>query len=94
MASVCLAALARLLLLALLLSRGTCSIITFTGNVVADFSSGDAGVYVAQGSQSSHPTFYGASTGWSMNDVRFAYDITTDTAFFGAWAGWGPDRDK
>ena len=55
--------------------------IVFTGDVVNDFPDTRAGVVVTPGIVPGG----GRASGWSIVDVRFAYDADTDTAYFGAW---------
>ena len=72
--------------------------VQFTGRVDVDFPVGP-GVFVATDATSDvsfpHPASpldpYGPRvddpTGWNINDVRFAYDSVTDTAYFGKRCG-------
>ena len=53
--------------------------IVFTGNVPNDFQLTDPTVFLVT---SSGPLLVGP-TGWQLYDMRWAYDSTTDTAYFG-----------
>ena len=53
--------------------------IVFTGNVSVDFLPTDPTVLLITGNA---PVLVGP-TGWQLYDMRWAYDSTTDTAYFG-----------
>jgi hypothetical protein len=64
-------------------------IITFTGDVTVDFDpSTNPSVFVV--TDSKPPITYTMSngtvvrSGWDIVDIRYAYDLDSDTAFFGA----------
>ena len=59
--------------------------ITFTGDVVADFPASNPDVFVT-GPSTTTIEFEGNRGGWQIDDVRYAYDFATDTAFFGAYS--------
>ncbi len=67
-------------------------VITFTGNATTDFVGTD--VFMALDSTTDLQWVAGASiqqTGWNIHDIRYHYDVDTDTAFFGGfgWEGYG-----
>jgi hypothetical protein len=66
-------------------SMATARIITFTGNVATDFQGSD--VFIATDSPTDVQWVAGAfgiqQTGWNIHDIRYHYDVDTDTAFFG-----------
>jgi hypothetical protein len=53
---------------------------TFTGDVVVDFPIGP-GVFQAVDAVGDVASNF--PTGWDITDVRFAYDLASDTAYFG-----------
>ena len=57
--------------------------IVFTGNVSVDFLPTDPTVLLITGNA---PVLVGP-TGWQLYDMRWAYDSTTDTAYFGKRRG-------
>jgi hypothetical protein len=65
-------------------------VITFTGSVPADFPSGP-GVFISTDGAGDVAFTQGnvsGPTGWDILDVRFAYDVVSDTAYFGGWWEW------
>ncbi len=68
------------------LPRACPLVITFTGNVTKDFPSGP-GVFIATDLVGDAPFPHADGTtspsGWDLADVRYSYDINTDTAYFG-----------
>jgi hypothetical protein len=65
----------------------TARVITFTGDAEADFVKDADGVFVFADDFGPGVDVIVAAgltqTGWDLKDVRFAYDLGTDTAFFG-----------
>ena len=59
-------------------------VISFTGNVTRDFPVGP-GVFVATDVVRDVQLSSATPSGWDINDVRFSYDATSDTAYFGEW---------
>ena len=57
------------------------SVITFTGNVANDFPSSDPSVFIA--TDNIVIDYNGSPAGWQMTDVRYSYDLASDTAYFG-----------
>ena len=61
--------------------------VTFTGDVEVDFPASDPSVFVSV--DSSSPIIYNnsgiiQSSGWDIRDIRYSYDLDSDTAYFGA----------
>ena len=64
--------------------------VTMTGDVAADFPVPHPGVFEIV--DTNPPIlFIGGPTGWDIQSVRFAYDASSDTAYFGACcsSAWG-----
>ena len=61
---------------------GDAAAIVFTGNVSVDFSPTDPTVLLITSNAPvlTNPT---NGTGWQLYDMRWAYNSTTDTAYFG-----------
>ena len=60
--------------------------ITFTGNVTTDFPSTDPTVLlVVTETQVVSTTPPNQPTGWQLYEFRWAYNSSTDTAYFGEW---------
>ena len=58
--------------------------VSFTGNVINDFPSTNPDVFISV--DQLLITYRGNPSGWQMTDVRYAYDVGTDTAYFGTQA--------
>ena len=72
-----------LLAVALCVARAAAVVITFSVNAETDFDTTVPGVFKGTGQVVS---FNGGSlTGWSFQDVRFSYDLASDTGYFGAY---------
>ena len=57
-------------------------IIHFTGNVTTDFPVSNAHVFTT-GPSAPPSKFNGQPSGWQATDIRFAYEKSIDTAYFG-----------
>ncbi len=61
-------------------------VITFTGNVTKDFPVGP-GVFIATDFTGDTPFPHAdgsmSPSGWDVTDIRYSYDVESDTAYFG-----------
>ena len=57
---------------------------TFTGDVLADFPSINPAVLIVSDAAGD---VVGGASGWDILDIRYAYDVATDTAYFGECCG-------